>query len=297
MARDVPLHRKESLVEQLQDLLPDVFVRVNRPTIDMAILQEALDVGKSVVLDIDMGNSQQHRRTFVAQAELIRKTLVPTPLMVAVEADRGNRHGGGAAVKFGVGRDDSLEMADWPLKTKLEEAAENLFLLNLDVSISELAELGQKVVNAPPELVLLFEAAMITLTPQHRFQTPTQASALVTWPAARKMLADPSTFVRRLAMVDADSIPLQNLLVLQAYRQHARWPTEATIPGGKSAPPYYLMSWIDNVVQYATELDKAGGPPAPVVTKDGTFGAVLKIADTVDLRQQFVQLLTPSCAT
>jgi len=115
------------------------------------------------------------------QADVIRKTLIPTPLLVAVEGDRANRHGGGAAIKYGVGRDDSMNMQDWDLKRRLEDAAEQLFLLNLDTSIAELEELGQKVVNAPPELVLLFEAAMITLTPQHRFQTPSETSPLVTW--------------------------------------------------------------------------------------------------------------------
>jgi len=108
------------------------------------------------------------------------------------------------------------------------------------------------------------------------------------------MLTDASTFVRRLAMVDSDAIPLQNLLVLQAYRKHPHWPTEATIPGGTRSPPCYLMKLIDNVVEYATELDRAGGPPAVIVTKQGTFGAVLKIGDAVDLRQQFVQLITPA---
>ena len=294
MARDVPFDRKERLVAQLQEMLPDVFVRVNVPVVDMALLQQTLDVGKSIVLDIDMGNSQQHRRRFVAQAELIRKTLTPTPLMIAVEGERANRHGGGAAVKFGVGRDDSMLMQDWELKSLLEDAAEQLFLLNLDSNIGQLQALGQQVVNAPPELVLLFEAAMITLTPQHRFQTPTETSPLVTWPAARKMLADASTFVRRLAMVDSDALPLQNLLVLQAYRNHPRWPTEATIPGGKGAPPFLLMKLLDDVVEYATALDRAGGPPAPVVTKGGTFGAALRVADTVDLTQQFVQLITPA---
>lgn len=79
MARDVPFDRKEKLVAQLQDLLPDVFVRVNKPIVDMKALQDTLDVGKSIILDIDMGNSQQHRRRFVAQ---VRRACMPLRLML-----------------------------------------------------------------------------------------------------------------------------------------------------------------------------------------------------------------------
>jgi hypothetical protein len=95
-------------------------------------------------------------------------------------------------------------------------------------------------------------------------------------------------------MVDMDAIPLQNLLVLQAYRHHQRWPTDATVPGGQGEPPYFLMRLLNNLIEYAELLDRAGGAPGAVVTKGGTFGAVVKVTDGVDLRQQFVQLITPT---
>merc|ERR1712196_625998 len=102
--------------------------------------------------------------------------------------------------------------------------------------------MGKNIVNAPAGLVLLFEAIMILMTPHHRFRSPTEATPMVTWPAARKMLSDARSLVRRFIGVDIGKIPLENLGVLQDYKSHKNWLRIETIPDDEySTVTRYLL--------------------------------------------------------
>ena len=293
VARDVPAARKERLVMQLMQLLPEIFVRINKPTVDLKAIQATFDTGKSAIVDVDVGIGAANRNAFLQELATVRRTLSPTPMICVLHGDNLNRHGGGASPALGVHRKDAELMSDWSLKQQMEEAAEQLNLMNQEEAKQNLSDLGANVVNAPPELVLLFEAVMILMTPKHRFRTPTGASPLVTWPAARKMLEDIPSMIRRLSMVDIHAIPIENLRVLQAYQRHPKWPTRTSIPGGDASAACRLMQWVNAVVSYGAELDLQGGKPTPITKKDGVFAAVVKIADTVHVEQQFAQILTP----
>ena len=293
VARDVPYARKERLVLQLMQLLPEIFVRINKPKVDLKAIQATFDTGKSVIVDVDVGIGAANRNAFLQQLATVRRTLSPTPMICVLHGDNLNRHGGGASPALGVHRKDAELMSDWSLKQQMEEAAEQLNLMNQEEAKQNLSDLGANVVNAPPELVLLFEAVMILMTPKHRFRSPTGASPLVTWPAARKMLEDIPSLIRRLSMVDIHAIPNENLRVLQAYQRHPKWPSRTSIPGGDASAACRLMQWVNAVVSYGVELDLQGGKPIPITKKDGVFASVVKIADTVHVEQQFAQILTP----
>ena len=125
--------------------------------------------------------------------------------------------------------------------------------------------------RAPPPtpFVLLLEALMVLLSPQHQFAGPQATASYVTWSAACRLLQDSTAMLERLAglnigigameEVDPDDqpdapmpitiaeieaqtarrslwrarqmggVPLENLAALKLYVNHPEWPTEHAI--------------------------------------------------------------------
>ena len=55
VARDVPALAKKRMIDRLMADFPSLFVRINAPDINVAAVQAVLDLGNSVVLDVDVG--------------------------------------------------------------------------------------------------------------------------------------------------------------------------------------------------------------------------------------------------
>ena len=91
-------------------------------------MQGALDMGQSLVVDADIGVGASTRNAFMAAFETVKKTLQPTPLCLLVVGTATNRSGGGSDPLLGV-RGNLVNMADAPLKVKLEAASDDAIKL------------------------------------------------------------------------------------------------------------------------------------------------------------------------
>ena len=265
LSRDVPSAKKEALLVALSDNLPGVFTRVDVYPINAAAVQEAMDLGNSVVLDVTIGHTAASRRAFLEEMEILRNTLHPRPQCVLIQGHPLNRRGGGQETDLGVDRKLRKKMPDWPLKYFLEDAAEQLRLLEDEERVNMLRDVSTMIQPPSASEVLLLEAVIVLMSPQYTYREPDKAVASVTWPAARRLASDPVRLVKRLRACDLSSIPVHNLTVLKAYRSHPRWPKSGgvTLKFGDAGPLGRLLHWVNCAIDYAMnieEIEETGWP-------------------------------------
>ena len=282
VARDVPSFSKKHAVDRLMADFPSLFVRINAPEIDVAAVQAVLDLGNSVVLDVDVGIGAAQRRGFLGAFTTMKQALMPTPICLLLKGDDGNRHGSGAEVRLGVSQADMKLMADMPLKMALEEQAES-FVPLYDGSLSRLMR-GMGTKRDPPSaLVLVLEAVIVLLTPQKRFKGPGSSTRAVAWEAGRRLLANPGDLARRLRRFKRNTVPPENVAALQKYMAHEEWPDPARLYGKAEDTPVLsaLARWVSSTINYALLLADQGGPGREVSRRfpAGLFASAVTIKD------------------
>ena len=282
VARDVPSFAKKHAVDRLMADFPSLFVRINAPEIDVAAVQAVLDLGNSVVIDVDVGVGAAQRRGFLGAFTTMKQALMPTPICLLLRGDEGNRHGSGAEVRLGVSQADMKLMADMPLKMALEEQAESFVPLQ-DGSLSRLMR-GMATKRDPPSaLVLVLEAVIVLLTPQKRFKGPGSSTRAVAWEAGRRLLANPGDLGRRLQRFKRNTVPPENVAALQKYMSHAEWPDPARLYGKAEDTPVLsaLARWVSSTINFALLLADQGGPGREVSRRfpAGLFASAVTVKD------------------
>ena len=319
VSRDVPQVARVKMLESLSMFLPGGFARIDRGHMDASLMQGALDMGQSLVLDADVGIGASTRNAFLASFETVKKTLQPTPLCLLVAGVPTNRSGGGSDPLLGV-RGNLVNMADAPLKVKLEASAEALFPLRSPSGATALREMAD--VESPDYgLVLVMETLLVLTNPGQTFKGPAATVGAVSWEAARVLLRDPARLLLTLDRVDVENIPMTNLRALVKYVEHPGWPDlgklptkspkkrsavraegeksnesdlrRAMIQDGSLAPPdqleedeedevpalVRLTEWANAVVGYARLLSEEGGPAATLSRKNSEFESVTLVRD------------------
>ena len=168
VSRDVPQVARVKMLEQLAMYLPGGFARIDKGHMDASLMQGALDLGQSLVVDADIGVGASTRNAFLASFETVKKTLQPTPLCLLVAGVPTNRSGGGSDPLLGV-RGNLVNMTDAPLKVKLEAAAEALWPLRSVKGAQAMKEMSQ--IESPDYgLVLLMETILVLTNPAQTFK-------------------------------------------------------------------------------------------------------------------------------
>ena len=197
-------------------------------------MQGALDMGQSLIVDADIGVGASTRNAFLASFETVKKTLQPTPLCLLVAGVPTNRNGGGTDSLLGV-RGNLPNMADAPLKVKLENAAEALWPLRSPNGAFALRSMSD--IESPEYgLVLVMETILVLTNPGQTFKGPAATVGAVSWEAARVLLRDPARLLLTLDRVDIEHIPMSNLRALVKYVDHPGWPDLGKLGGVTKSP-------------------------------------------------------------
>eukprot|EP00501_MAST-03F_sp_TOSAG23-6_P002655 GSMAST32.ASY1.ANO1.2800.1 assembled CDS len=291
-ARETPTQCKELLLANLLTALPGTFVRIDVVPINVGVVQNAFDVGNSVVLDVHIGQGAAARKAFIEQFQTLRDTLHPRPMCILLQGHRLNRNGGSDAT-LGVAPELQNRMPDYTIKKLLERAAESLYCLGRDGNYEILKNLSG--MQRPPNVgtVLLMEALIILFSPHHGFKSPNRSVSMVTWPASQKLLAFPEQLFRRLRECEIDSIPQRNLRVLRQYISHSRWPTRDDVYAGDLGPIARLLDWVETVIKYAGALEGEGGKAPKILKGDGLFSSTVVVTDEMPNNRLFTALLWP----
>ena len=234
VSRDVPQVARVKMLEQIAMFLPGGFARIDRGHMDASLMQGALDMGQSLIVDADIGIGASTRNAFLASFETVKKTLQPTPLCLLVAGVPTNRNGGGTDSLLGV-RGNLPNMADGPLKVKLENAAEALWPLRSPNGASAIR--GMSDIESPEYgLVLVMETILVLTNPGQTFKGPAATVGAVSWEAARVLLRDPARLLLTLDRVDVEHIPMSNLRALIKYIDHPGWPDLGKLGGVTRSP-------------------------------------------------------------
>ena len=299
-ARDVPTNAKEALIRKLMGSLQGFFVRIDKPSIDINLVQQVLSSGKNgIILDVDIGETKSTRRTFNRHISMVKAALVPTPLCVLVTGDRLNRASvpvaEGEEALYRAAREDAHEMLgvfeteekfpEVGIKKCLETAATSIFTLTTKSSIEDLARVVD--LEKPSQsTVLIGEAIMILLAPEEKYKPPDAVLSAVSWKGSKKLFkTSAKTLVQRLRNVRADDISPENFRVLKMYLKHKRWPHDAhekyqrLLHGSKTLA--HLATWVVAIVSYAAKVQNGGGMPDKISRWNDVFSAVVSVKDGI----------------
>ncbi|GBG24830.1 Hypothetical Protein FCC1311_010482 [Hondaea fermentalgiana] len=116
IADDVPCGARAEICEQLKRTLPGTFVHVAHDKFEVDILQEILDGGHSIILDVTVGMGARQRNAFNRRFAVARSTLEPRPMFVLVKGCDRNR--GPRELNQGA---RNAESRNWPPSILAEE--------------------------------------------------------------------------------------------------------------------------------------------------------------------------------
>lgn len=88
---DIPLGARQEICVQIKKLLPGTFVHVSHDKFDIGILQEILNGGHSIILDVCVGMAARERNAFNRRFTVARSTLEPRPMFILIKGDDRNR--------------------------------------------------------------------------------------------------------------------------------------------------------------------------------------------------------------
>lgn len=118
ISRDIPETAKENILLSMTSALPGLFLRMSCNVSEIARIQNVLNVGHSILLEVDIGLSATHRKIFIGNITSLKAALHPTPLCLLVQGNRTNRRDD--ISKLGVSRSDMALMQDADMKEQLE---------------------------------------------------------------------------------------------------------------------------------------------------------------------------------
>ncbi|GMH84147.1 hypothetical protein TrST_g12290 [Triparma strigata] len=288
IGRDVPMVGKQKLVHKMLTDLEGMFVRVSLSEnhgIDVRAFQAALDAGSSVVADVDVGISASARSTFLHAVAVTKKALVPNPMCICILGDNKNRKGNGSEVHLGAAEADLRVMRDGDLKRRLQTANHcERVLRSVDPNTSLVDDMVDlSLTEGPPSQthVIVVEAVIVLFEPGQRFRHPDKNVASVSWQACRRILANTELLQKKIGEVDVSSIPDENLVVLQEYLAHEKWPRIGEISHATDALLANLHEWATSLIEYAAMLRKNGGKPEVLTRRNplNLFSAVITMTD------------------
>ncbi|ETW10012.1 hypothetical protein, variant [Aphanomyces invadans] len=279
LSRDIPGHAKHLLVQNMMMTFPGLFLHISSlSSIDIQTIQQTFDAGYSVLYDADIGLSVGQQRKFLGQISIVAKALRPSPLNILVQGDLGNRAGQGDVNVHGVAETDLHQLADKDAKYHAQVAADGLdaltngrmFVEMMRTSLDDRPNFG---------LVFVMEAILILLTPTQRYHSPDLTTSTVTWRLSRRLLATPDLFAAKLTAVDMTCLPIDNVMVLKAYIEHASWPTANTSHGSLM---HRLAQFTHAMVQFALHIHANGGCAKRICRAKpipGLFSSVITVTD------------------
>jgi hypothetical protein len=284
LARDMPSYSKRRFVARLMSDMPSTFVRINLPTVDVPAIQQVFDLGNSAVVDMDIGLGAAQRRAFLSAMTTTKKALVPTPMLILMQGDEGNRHGSGAEQMLGVSGDDLDMMSDKPIKMLLEEQAEALLPVKDGSLDRDMVQLAQR--NDPPSsLVVTMEAVIVLLTPTKRFKGPGFSTRSVAWEAGRRLLGRPRALAERLRRFNRNKVPSENVQALIKYTEHEEWPEAGRLNAKSEDAVIRLLCcigrWVTAVIRYCEVIMEQGGAPPTIGRRypAGLFASAIACSD------------------
>ncbi|ETV87506.1 hypothetical protein, variant [Aphanomyces astaci] len=279
LARDVPGYAKHLLVQTIMATFPGLFLRINTPNaMHIQTIQQTFDAGYSVLYDADIGISLGQQRKFLGQFSIIAKALRPSPLSILIQGDLSNRAGLGDTRELGVTEADLIAMADKDAKIHAQLAADGRTVLTDGRMFDEMIQTSWD--DRPPfGLVFVMEAILILLTPTQRYNAPDTATSTVTWRLSRRLLATPELFADKLQAVNMTCLPVDNIMVLKEYLEHASWPAMNTSHGSLM---HRLALYTHAVVRFALHIHEGGGCAVPICRSKplpGLFSSVITVTD------------------
>ena len=119
VGRDVSSLAKEKIMQQLELDFQDNLVRMNLSNnfgLDVEKFQAALDTGRSILAEVDVGMSLANSRLFLHVISIVKKTIFPEPICFVIVGDMMNELGRPAKSCLGVAEDDLSIMRDGDMK-------------------------------------------------------------------------------------------------------------------------------------------------------------------------------------
>uniref|UniRef100_A0A7S4QH34 Uncharacterized protein n=1 Tax=Ditylum brightwellii TaxID=49249 RepID=A0A7S4QH34_9STRA len=284
LSRDVPAFSKEQMMHRIFSEFPGRFVRINVKEnfgLDPHAFQKVLDMGQSIIADIDVGLGASTRSMFLQGISVVKLSLAPTPRCVCIVGDPLNRREHSEKTNIGTAKIDLDLMRDGSMKQKLETLMYLSTLLKGKIIADRMKVIGE--CESPPSraYLLLMEAVVVLLSPQSLFRDPQKNIRSISWQGTRRLLLQAERLQGSLVAVNIFEIPGHNLSVLRMYVTHDDWPKVNEI-GRRDILLWLLHTWVKTTVSFASELKEAGGMPDTLSTQNppNLFESVITVRTT-----------------
>ncbi|KAL4165396.1 hypothetical protein KRP22_014108 [Phytophthora ramorum] len=167
-------------------------------------------------------------------------------------------------------------MVDAEVKLALDRTTRLRLELAEDPVTNEMVGQSTSASPAPnPALVVVMEAVIVLLTPGKVYEGPSQseiATSSVSWRLSRRLLAQPAFLRAKLQQVDVSTIPPVNLVALERFVRHPRWPNAVVSRSQvhSSRLVHALAAWVESAARTARMIVADGtGFLAPEITRFG----------------------------
>ncbi|KAL4087796.1 hypothetical protein PRIC1_012228 [Phytophthora ramorum] len=310
VANDVPRKAKAGILEKLEAALPGLFLTITRPpalkkrslsaedaaqAFDFQAIRNALALGHSVILEGDVGLRDVTQRAFLSCFATVKSGLHPPPMCVLLRGTATNRSDlfgpkQGSEKQEETYREELVRrMVDAEVKLALDRTTRLRLELAEDPVTNEMVGQSTSASPAPnPALVVVMEGVIVLLTPGKVYEGPSQseiATSSVSWRLSRRLLAQPAFLRAKLQQVDISTIPPVNLVALERFVRHPRWPNAVVSRSQvhSSRLVHALAAWVESATRTARMIAADGtGFLAPEITRFGPVPGLFERVVVVD---------------
>lgn len=120
VSRDLPHVLKEQMIAFIMSKFPGMFIYINVKDPSLTDLENILKVGRSIIVNMDIGLGQAQRRIFLGTLKAFKAALRPAPLCILLYGSMTNRGVDIHNRRIGVHVEELAIMKDGEAKKKLE---------------------------------------------------------------------------------------------------------------------------------------------------------------------------------